>query len=50
MGARAIKNLLILGLADGRDMLENMKNTCYLASRARKKASPSWSKLSVGAR
>ena len=40
MGARAIKNLLILGLADGRDMLENMKNTCYLASCARKKGIP----------
>jgi DhnA family fructose-bisphosphate aldolase class Ia len=40
MGARAIKNLLILGQSDSRDMLENMKNTCYLASRARKKGIP----------
>jgi fructose-bisphosphate aldolase/2-amino-3,7-dideoxy-D-threo-hept-6-ulosonate synthase len=40
MGARGIKNLLILGQADGRDMTENMKNTCYLASRARQKGIP----------
>jgi len=40
MGARAIKNLLILGQADSKDMTENMKNTCYLASLARKKGIP----------
>ena len=37
MGARAIKNLLIAGQSDGLFMLENMRNTAYLASKARKK-------------
>ena len=37
MGARAIKNILVLGQTDGAGMLENMKNTAYLAQRARQK-------------
>jgi DhnA family fructose-bisphosphate aldolase class Ia len=40
MGARAIKNLLILGQSDSRDLLENMKNTAYLANQARKEGIP----------
>jgi len=40
MGARAIKNILVLGQADGRDVTDNMKNTCYLASKARQKGIP----------
>jgi len=40
MGARAIKNILVLGQADGASMLENMKNTAYLAQRARQKGIP----------
>ena len=37
MGARAIKNILVIGQSDGASMLENMKNTAYLAQRARQK-------------
>jgi class I fructose-bisphosphate aldolase len=40
MGARAIKNILVIGQADGASMLENMKNTAYLAQRARQKGIP----------
>jgi fructose-bisphosphate aldolase, class I len=40
MGARAVKNLLILGQADSRDMTQNMKYTASLASSARKKGIP----------
>jgi DhnA family fructose-bisphosphate aldolase class Ia len=40
MGARAIKNILVIGQADGKSMLENMKNTAYLAQRARQKGIP----------
>jgi DhnA family fructose-bisphosphate aldolase class Ia len=40
MGARAIKNMLVIGQADGKSMLENMKNTAYLAQRARQKGIP----------
>jgi DhnA family fructose-bisphosphate aldolase class Ia len=40
MGARAIKNLLVVGQSDGKDTLENMRNTAYLASKAREKGIP----------
>ena len=40
MGARAIKNILVIGQSDGASMLENMKNTAYLAQRARQKGIP----------
>ena len=40
MGARAIKNILVIGQSDGTSMLENMKNTAYLAQRARQKGIP----------
>jgi fructose-bisphosphate aldolase, class I len=40
MGARAIKNILVIGQTDGAGMLENMKNTAYLAQRARQKGIP----------
>lgn len=40
MGAKAIKNLLILGLTDGVTMLESMKNTAYLANKAHQKGIP----------
>jgi DhnA family fructose-bisphosphate aldolase class Ia len=40
MGARAIKNMLVIGQVDGKSLLENMKNTAYLACRARQKGIP----------
>jgi DhnA family fructose-bisphosphate aldolase class Ia len=40
MGARAIKNILVIGQTDGKAMLESMKNTAYLAQRARQKGIP----------
>lgn len=40
MGAKAIKNLLVIGQTDGVSMLENMKNTAYLSRRARQKGIP----------
>ena len=40
MGAKAIKNLLIFGQSDGKAMLDNMRNTAYLANKARQKGIP----------
>ena len=40
MGAKAIKTILVIGQTDGKSMLENMKNTAYLAHRARQKGIP----------
>ena len=40
MGARAIKTILVIGQTNGVAMLENMKNTAYLAQRARQKGIP----------